>query len=188
MKRPLPLIAAVMLVLLSCGAVAAEESPFDLDEWYSMIGQSVDEQLEPSFTLGLYPGVAGVLGSPNLFSYLPTFYLSIADGRSFSLFLGYGRERGSPADAEVYTVGWGGVRRLPSAAPQRGFYGKFLRYRRWDHRDHGLHHGLSFGTETGVGYLSFAWELGVARSTRNHWIATAQVSLKLAIPVVIPLS
>jgi hypothetical protein len=189
MPRPLarPSIAAAILGLLMSGVAVAADLPLDLDEWHSMMQLSGDDKREGAFALGLYPGVAGVLGAPNLVSYHPTVYLSIGDGRSFSFFVGYGEERGSPAHADVFTIGWGGVRRLASAAPQRGFYGKFLRYRRWDHRDHGIHHGLSVGTETGVGYLSFAWELGLARSDRNHWIATAQVSLKVALPVFIPL-
>jgi hypothetical protein len=182
-----PSIAAAILALLMSGGVFASDLPVDLDEWHSMMQLSDDGEAEGVFALGLYPGIAGVLGAPNLVSYQPTVYLSLGDGRSFSLFFGYGEERGSPADAEVFTVGWGGVRRLASAAPQRGFYGKFLRCRRWDHRHHGIHHGLSVGSETGIGYLSFAWELGLARSDRNHWMVTAQVSLKVALPVFIPL-
>ena len=138
------------------------------------------------FALGLYPGLTGVLGFPNLISYQASVYLSFSDLDRYSLYVGYGKEWGSPADGEIYTLGWGGVRRLDSGAPQRGFHGKFLRYRRWDHRDHGLHHGFSFGTETGIGFLSLTWELGAARSDRNHWIATAQVGLKIVLPVHIP--
>jgi hypothetical protein len=154
------------------GIAAAEPSPLDSPR---------------RFGLGLYPGMSGVLGFPNLTSYQGSLYLSFSDLDRYSFFIGYGEERGSDADSEIYTLGWGGVRRLHSGAPQRGFYGRFLRYRRWDHRDHGLHHGLSFGTETGVGFFSFTWELGAARSDRNHWIATAQVGLKIAIPVYVPL-
>jgi hypothetical protein len=137
--------------------------------------------------LGLYPGVSGVLGAPNIAAGQGSAYLSIGDGRSFSLFLGIGRELGSRADADLYTVGWGGVRRLPGAVPQRGFHGKFLRYRRWQDDDHGPHDGLSVGTETGVGPLGLAFEVGAARSDRNHWLLTAQIGIKLAVPVFVPL-
>lgn len=178
--------SVVLLLLAVCGAATAQD-PIDLDAWHAANADPAPDEPREGFSLGLYPGVSGVLGAPNLLSYQYGAYLSLSDGRSFSLFLGYGEERGTPADCEMYTIGWGGVRRLPSAAPQRGFHGKFLRYRRWDHRDHGVHHGVSAGTEMGVGMLSLTFELGAARSERNHWMATAQVALKVALPVLIPL-
>ena len=86
------------------------------------------------------------------------------------------------------TVGWGGVRRLTAARPQRGFYGKFLRYRRLNDFDHGVHHGLSVGIEHGVGALGVSVEFGAARSRDNHWAFAVQLGLKCAFPVIMPLS
>lgn len=177
----------LVLLLIGGGGAATAQVPVDLDAWHARNSDPNPDETRAGFSLGLYPGVSGVLGAPDLLSYQYGAYLSLSDGRSFSLFLGYGEERGSPADCEIYTLGWGGVRRLPSAAPQRGFHGKFVRYRRWDHRDHGVHHGVSAGTEMGVGLLSLTFELGAARSDRNHWMATAQVAVKVALPVLIPL-
>lgn len=185
--RELAAAVWVMVLLVAmCGAATAQER-IDLDAWHAENPAPDPDQPNAGYSLGLYPGVSGVLGAPNLLSYQYGVFLSLSDGRSFSLFVGYGEERGSSADCAIYTLGWGGVRRLPSAAPQRGFHGKFLRYRRWDDRDHGIHDGLSAGTEMGVGFLSLTFELGAARSDRNHWMATAQVALKVALPVVIPL-
>lgn len=178
--------ALVLLLVAGCGAATAQAMS-DLDDWHPAVADPATDEAGSGFSLGLYPGVSGVLGAPNLLSYQYGVHLSLSDGHSFSLFVGYGEERGSPADCELYTVGWGGVRRLPSAAPQRGFHGKFVRYRHWDHKDHGVHHGISVGTEMGVGMLSLTFEVGAARSARNHWMATAQVALKVALPVLIPL-
>jgi len=171
--------AAVATVLLvAIGGAAGAQQPVE--------EAGPPEQAAPHrFGLGLYPGLSGVLGLPNLTSYQGSVYLSFADLDRFSFFLGYGEEWGSPADAKIYTIGWGGVRRLHSGAPQRGFHGKFLRYRRWNHRDHGTHDGISFGVETGVGFLSVAWEVGAARSPRDHWMATGQVAFKIALPMYI---
>lgn len=176
----------VLMLVAGCG-LATAQVPVDLDHWQAENAEPDLDEPHARFSLGLYPGISGVIGAPNLLSYQYSGYLSLSDGRSFSLFVGYGEERGTPADCEMYTLGWGGVRRLPSAAPQRGFHGKFVRYRRWEHRDHGVHHGVSAGTEMGVGLLSLTFEVGAARSDRNHWMATAQIAVKLALPMWIPL-
>jgi hypothetical protein len=77
-------------------------------------------------------------------------------------------EGGSSADATIYTLGWGGVRRLPMAKPQWGFYGKFLRYRRFEDETHGVHHGLSVGTESGAARLR-SRSARPARSAITGW-------------------
>ena len=77
---------------------------------------------------------------------------------------------------------------IPVATKQIGFHGKFLRYRRWDDEDHGVHHGLSFGAESGISFGAIAFELGAARSERNHWMIVAQIALKFAVPIRIPLT
>ena len=128
------------------------------------------------------------MGPSNWVAYQLHAFASVGDGRSFSVFAGYGYERGPRSSSHIATLGWGGVRRLSAGRTQRGFYGKFLRYRRMEDFDHGLHHGLSVGTETGAGLFSMAVEIGAARSCQNHWSATAQVVFKLAVPVLIPLS
>jgi hypothetical protein len=103
-----------------------------------------------------------------------------------AVFVGYGVEGGSSADATIYTLGWGGVRKLPMAKPQWGFYGKFLRYRRFEDETHGVHHGLSVGTESGAGALGLRFEIGAARSDQNHWLAVAQIAFTLELPFGIP--
>ena len=80
------------------------------------------------------------------------------------------------------------MRPIPVASKQLGFHGKYLRYRRWNDQDHGVHHGLSVGTESGVGFAALAFEVGAARSSRNHWMVVVQVALKFAAPIRIPLT
>ena len=187
------LVAAIVVVgLLGGGGLttADDAAPIDLDAWHGQLGTAdapADEDGERHVMLGLYPGVSAVLGLPDVVSVQGNVFVSLTDSSRFSVFLGYGIERGAPADAEIVTLGWGGVRMLPTVEQQRGFYGKFLRYRRWDDRNHGVHHGLSVGTESGAGYLGLTFEFGMARSERNHWMPTAQIALKLALPIGIPL-
>lgn len=174
--------------------IVAEEPgpPRDVDAWHEALAAAAGGELveEPAahWSLGIYPnlGVAG--GPPEWMAYQLHGYISISDHRSFSLFAGYGYEGGLGADSHMVTVGWGSVRRLPAARPQRGFYGKFLRYRRIEDVEHGIHHGLSVGSEAGVGAFGLAFEFGAARSSRNHWDFVVQVVLKVAFPMIIDLS
>jgi hypothetical protein len=177
------------VAVMSAATVSAQQDrPFDIDEWHEAVYGAVPKPAEDrGFAIGLYPGASAVLGTPNIVSGQANLFISVNAGSSFSLYLGYGEEWGNSADARIYTFGWGGVRELEAARRQRGFYGKFLRYREWDSDNHGLHHGLSVGSESGVGYLSLAFEFGAARSGRDHWIVVAQVSLKVALPILIPL-
>ncbi len=68
------------------------------------------------------------------------------------------------------TLGWGGVRRLSGSRPQRGFYGKFLRYRNIRDFNHGIHHGLSVG-DRDRGRARSRWSSSSVRRDRpsNHW-------------------
>lgn len=187
------LSAAAALAFASAAAVAEEPSPpRDVDEWHEALAEAAGgelvEPLKREWSLGFYPNVAITLGPPEWLAYQLNGYLSLSNGRSFSLFAGYGYERGSGSESHMATVGWGGVRRLSAARPQRGFYGKFLRYRRLEDFTHGIHHGLSVGTEAGAGVFGLAFEFGAARSQRNHWAFVVQVGVKIGFPVVIGLS
>lgn len=183
------LVTSILLAGLVVGgglATAHDEAPVDLDAWHAELGTADDPPVEDAgrqLVLGLYPGVSAVLGLPDVVSVQGNVFVSLSDSSRFSVFLGYGIERGAPADAEIITLGWGGVRQLPMAVEQWGFYGKFLRYRRWDDRNHGVHHGLSVGAESGAGNLGLTFEIGMARSDRNHWMPTAQIAIKLALPI-----
>ena len=183
-------LLAVLLFAAAPG-VSGDGDEFDVDTWHrefnEIIGTGPDPGIDEPPSFGLYPTLGGVLGPPNWYSWQGQIFVSFSDGRRFSLYAGYGIEEGPRADARIFTLGWGGVRSVPVATRQRGFHGKYLRYRRWDDEDHGIHHGLSIGTEHGVGFAGLSFELGVARSNRNHWMLTAQVALKLALPVHIPL-
>lgn len=189
-------VAAVLVgvVTILCAPVAADEigPPRDVDAWHAELAEAVGGEIcvrpERRWTLGLYPNIGVTLGPPDWIAYQLHGYLSLADHRSFSLFVGYGYERGPESESHMATLGWGGVRHLSAARPARGFYGKFLRYRRMRDFTHGIHHGLSVGGETGAGLLALAFELGAARSAQNHWAITAQIGAKIALPIIIPLS
>ena len=182
-------VAALLLTILSTTAWADDE--IDIDSWHRELADALGEEPEEARrgpSLGLYPTIGAAVGPPNWVSLQANAYVSFTDGKRFSIYGGYGVERGPQADSSIITLGWGGVRPIPVASKQLGFHGKFLRYRRWDDVDHGIHHGLSFGTEQGVGIGALSFELGAARSERNHWIITIEVALKFALPVYIPLT
>jgi len=186
------LLVALALVVAVLPLTAQAGDTIDLDLWHedliSALGEAPEEKADRRPALGIYPTLGGSIGPPNWVSAQGHAYLSFTDGKSFSIYAGYGVEWGPGADASIITVGWGGVRSIPVASKQTGFHGKFLRYRRWDDEDHGIHHGLSFGTESGVGFGALAFEIGAARSDRNHWMVVAQIALKFAAPIRIPLT
>jgi hypothetical protein len=182
----MPLVLAVLPV------TGVADDAIDLDAWHQeladVLGDEPEEEGDRRPALGIYPTLGGALGPPNWAAAQGHAYLSFTDGKTFSIYGGYGVEWGPRADASIITIGWGGVRSIPVASKQTGFHGKFLRYRRWDDEDHGIHHGLSFGTESGVGFGALAFEVGAARSQQNHWLITIHVALKFAAPIRIPLT
>jgi hypothetical protein len=184
---------AGFIVTLGLSAVAEETAPpRDVDQWHAAFAAAVGDQITESenrgWSLGIYPSAGFVFGPYEWIAFQGHCYLSLSDGRHFSAFGGYGYERGPGSETHMATMGWGGVRVLSGARPQRGFYGKFLRYRRIEDFNHGIHHGLSVGAETGAGCFALAFEFGAARSSRNHWAMTAQIGLKIALPLIVPLS
>jgi hypothetical protein len=166
--------------------------PRDVDAWHEALQEAVgDDIVEPvrnGWSLGLYPNLGVVLGPPDWIAYQVGGYLSVAREGSFSVFTGYSYERGPGEESHMATLGWGGVRRLRGARSQRGFYGKFLRYRHLTDFDHGVHHGVSVGTETNAGVLGFSMEVGAARSPQNHWAVIVQVAVKIGLPIFVPLT
>jgi len=195
MRRPVICRALILVaVIAAAGHAAGQETlpPRDVDSWHKALGDAVGtEILDPeqsAWSLGLYPNLGLALGPPDWVAYQIGGYVSLTRQGRFSIFTGYTYERGPGEETHMATLGWGGVRRLSGARPQRGFYGKFLRYRRMEDFDHGVHHGLSVGTETNAGLLGFSMEVGAARSPQNHWALVVQVGLKVGIPVFIPLS
>lgn len=194
MVRPLQTALAVCVALAVVGSSAVwagDDDPIDIDLWHAEFTDAAGPEppadpRPPAF--GLYPALGVAVGPPNWYSAQGNVYLSFTNGKTFSIFGGYGEEWGPQADAQIITLGWGGVRELPVASKQLGFHGKYLRYRRWDDEDHGIHHGLSVGTIHGLGNIDLSFEMGAARSERNHWLVTLEVSMKFALPVYIPLS
>jgi hypothetical protein len=190
-RRP-RLLAALTLAFTVLPMTVLAGDTIDLDLWHQelvdALGEAPEEEGDRRPVLGIYPTLGGAIGPPNWVSAQGHAYLSFSDGKTFSIYGGYGVEWGPRADASVITLGWGGVRSIPVASKQNGFHGKFLRYRRWDDEDHGIYHGLSFGTESGVGFGALAFEVGAARSQQNHWLIVAQIALKFAAPIRIPLT
>ncbi len=171
---------------------AQTSDTIDVDLWHAdlleTLGQEPEEHGDRRPAFGIYPSFGASFGLPGWVSAQGHAYLSFTDGKHFSLYGGYGEEWGFGLDSRIVTVGWGGVRPIDVESKQTGFHGKYLRYRRWEDEDHGIHRGLSIGTETGIGLGALAFEIGAARSQRNHWLIVAQVQLKLALPIRIPLT
>jgi hypothetical protein len=71
-------------------------------------------------------------------------------------------------------------------AKPAGLLAGFLRYRRFEDDRHGVHDGLSVGTESGAGALGLRFEVGAARSDDDHWLAVAQIAFTLELPFGIP--
>jgi hypothetical protein len=188
------LLVAALVAALACpsglGIAGEGAAALDLDAWHRELGGAGGAELDGDsgrhFVLGFDPNCSAVIGFPNLLAYQANLYVSLSDSSRFSVFVGYGVEGGSSADATIYTLGWGGVRRLEMAKPQWGFYGKFLRYRRFEDDRHGVHDGLSVGTESGAGALGLRFEVGAARSDDDHWLAVAQIAFTLELPFGIP--
>jgi hypothetical protein len=184
--------AALVVVLVPMAGSVEAGDAIDLDLWHEelieALGEEPEQEADRRPAIGIFPNLGGAVGPPNWASAQGHVYLSFTDGKHFSIYAGYGVERSARSDAAVITVGWGGVRPIPVASKQTGFHGKYLRYRRWDDEYHGIHHGLSVGTESGVGFAALAFEIGAARSERNHWLIVAQIQLKLAVPIRIPLT
>ena len=186
------LSAFVMIGVVGPAAGQEPPPPRDVDAWHEAFQDAVgDDILEPEpngWSLGLYPNVGLALGPPDWIAYQVGGYVSVTRRSSFSVFTGYTYERGPGEESHMATLGWGGVRRLPGSRSQRGFYGKFVRYRRLTDFDHGVHHGVSVGTETNAGVLGFSMEVGAARSPQNHWSVIVQVGLKIGLPIYVPLN
>jgi hypothetical protein len=184
--------AALLLLAATLAAPVSGQEDLDLDAWHESrpsLAADREPSSRPRLALGLYPSAGVVLGLPDLAAGAADVAVSVTARDRFSAFAGYGREWGPHTDSESYTLGWGGVRPLRVASGgQRGFHGVFLRYRRWTHDDHGRHHGLSAGLESGAGHLGLALEIGVARSDRDHWLPAARVTVKLCLPVLVPLA
>ena len=102
---PLPLARAVFILVsgLFLSTLACSQEP---------------TSERPAF--GIYPSVGGAFGPPNWISAQGHAYLSFTDGKSFSIYAGYGVEWGPKADSSIITVGWGGVRPIPVASKQTG--------------------------------------------------------------------
>ena len=107
-RARLLLVATLVFAVLPM-TVSADE-PIDLDLWHEELFDALGEELEqkadrrPAF--GIYPTLGGSIGPPNWVSAQGHAYLSFTDGKSFSIYAGYGVEWGPKADASIITVGW----------------------------------------------------------------------------------
>ncbi len=173
-------VLACVAVLVTCASMVHGQDPFDIKEWHdghpvSLVEENPDQRLR----LGLYPRLGVIVGIPNAVAGTFQISFSMLRPKRYSLYLGAGYEYGPAVEGSNLTIGWGGVREAPAALRQVGFSGAFLRYRNWDSNDHGRHHGVSVGVESGLGAIGLALEVGLARSDRNHWIPVARVSFSI---------
>jgi len=170
----------VVTFLLGCASVVCGQERIDISQWHEEHPVAVaEENQDQQLRLGLYPRFGAVVGVPNVLAATFQVSLSIRSPERYSLYLGAGYEYGPAVEGSNLTIGWGGVREAPATVRQSGFSGAFLRYRNWDSDDHGRHHGLSVGVESGLGALGLVMEVGLARSDRNHWIPVARLSFSV---------
>lgn len=184
--------AAIWVVAVTSAAAEQPAPPRDVDAWHRELmeaaGGCLTDERQQGWDLGLYPSLGVVLGPPDWAAIQANAYVSLTAEDRISVFVGYGYERGFNSETHMATFGWGGTRRLTAGRDQRGFYGKFLRYRRIEDFEHGIHRGLSVGIEHGVGAFGLSVEFGAARSHRDHWSPVVQLGIKVALPIVISLS
>jgi len=167
-------------LLLAYTSVVCSQERFDIIGWHDDHPVALaDENPDRRIRLGLYPRFGAVLGVPNGLAGTFQISLSLRRPERYSLYVGAGYEYGPAVEGTNLTLGWGGVREAPATVRQNGFSGAFLRYRNWDSDDHGRHHGLSVGVESGLGALGLVMEVGLARSNRNHWIPVARLSFSV---------
>lgn len=177
----MPLRASFFFVcLLSLASSGFAQELLDITRWHEEhpVSQQ-DENPDRRFRLGLYPRLGAIVGVPN--GLAGTFQLSLSFRRPerYSFYVGAGYEYGPAVEGGNVTLGWGGVREAPASVRQHGFSGAFLRYRNWLSDDHGRHHGLSVGVESGLGAIGMVMEAGLARSDQNHWIPVARLSFSI---------
>jgi len=119
-RARLLLVATLVFAVLPMTVVADE--PINLDLWhedlFDALGEEPEQKADRRPALGIYPTLGGSIGPPNWVSAQGHAYLSFTDGKSFSIYAGYGVEWGPKADASIITVGWGGVHPIPVATKQ----------------------------------------------------------------------
>lgn len=175
-------VIALVLCLLACASMVCgqEQDRLDITRWHQDHPVAlIDENPDRRLRLGLYTRLGAVAGVPNGLAGTAQISLSFHRPDSYSFYLGAGVEYGAAVEGGNLTIGWGSVREAPAAVRQHGFSGAFLRYRNWDSDDHGRHHGLSIGLESGLGALGMVMEAGLARSDRNHWIPVVRLSVSI---------
>ncbi len=179
-----PSLVAVLLLgaVIPIGAASAQENaePIDIARWHEEHPVSlVEEHHDDRLRIGLYPRFGLIAGIPNGVAGTAQIALSFRRPERYGIYLGTGYEYGPSVTGANVTLGWGGVRETPASAPQNGFSGAFLRYRKWNSDQHGRHDGLSIGFESGLGAFGLTVEAGLARSTRNHWIPVARIGISV---------
>ncbi len=169
-----------VIFFLAFASVVFGQERIDITRWHEEHPVAlVEEHPDKRLRLGLYPRLGAVVGIPNGIAGTFQISLSLQRPERYSFYVGAGYEYGPAVEGSNLTLGWGGVREAPAAVRQSGFSGAFLRYRNWDSDDHGRHHGLSVGVESGLGALGLMMEVGLARSDRNHWIPVARLSISV---------
>jgi len=117
------LVVLFLGVLVAVPGVVNAGDAIDLDVWHQVLQEDLGEEPEDVAdrrpALGIYPTLGGAFGPPNWVSAQGSVYLSFTDGRHFSIYGGYGVEKGPHADSSIITVGWGGVRPIPVASKQK---------------------------------------------------------------------
>ncbi len=188
------LLALLVVLVLPAGAVAGErplegqEPQTAVDRWHRLrhFYSMEDRAEEGGVRFGICPGIGFRAGNPGAVFGAADLYVSVSRRHSFSLFAGAGVEGKGQLRSAVYTLGWGGVRRIHVARRQTGFFGAFLRYRDFvGEAGRTRDDAISAGTELGAGHLGFTFELGASRRKNGDWKVLVYVGFKMiwAVPL-----
>ncbi len=188
-------LALLVMLLLPSWAGAGTESTEErqpqtaVDRWHRLrhyYSMDPDQGDEGGVRFGICPGIGLRAGNPGTVFGVADIYISVSRHRSFSLFAGAGVEGTTWVRSAVFTLGWGGVRRIHVARHQTGFFGAFLRYRDFVGKsDTTRRDAVSVGTEVGAGHMDFTFELGASRRQNGDWNPLVYVGFKViwAVPL-----
>ncbi|HHQ48688.1 MAG TPA: hypothetical protein ENK19_07380 [Acidobacteria bacterium] len=171
----LALLVTLLAVSVQAGELADgdQRAPTAVDQWHRLHHFYSMEPEQPEgrrLRFGICPGIGVRAGNPGGVFGVADLYVSMTRRHSFSLFAGVGVEGTGQLRSVVYTVGWGGVRRIQVARHQTGFFGAFLRYRDYvGEVSTSREDAFSAGTELGAGHLGFTFEMGASRRTDGDW-------------------
>ena len=160
----------------------ADDDVVDIDLWHAECFRGDGARTRAgraARVVGAVSRAIGVaVGPPNWYAAQGNVFLSFSNGKTFSIFGGYGTGVGAAGGRTDHHrwLGWRtvhsrgfGTARVSRQVPALSALGR--RGSRHPSRSLRRHH-------SGVGLCSLSFEMGAASSEQNHWLITLEVSLK----------